>query len=130
VCVLHVALYSPQSIPAGASRTALHLAAAHGHAALVSRLVTKYAASPIIKDKYGSTPIEDAIRHKHMAVVEFLATQPIASDINSDAYVEQCASQAHCTEMNCASCLLLWCLHTPGDGSAIHGIAPVIQLVQ
>lgn len=74
----------------GASRTALHLAAANGHLSMVTRLVTKYAASPTIKDRYGSTPIDDAIRHKHMAVVEFLATQAVATDINSDAYVEQC----------------------------------------
>lgn len=78
----------------GASRTALHLAAANGHLNLVSRLVTKHAASPTIKDKNGSTPIDDAIRHKHMSVVEFLATQSIATDINSDAYVEQCAIPA------------------------------------
>ena len=77
--------------PVGASRTALHLAAANGHLAMVSRLVTKYAASPTIKDKYGSTPIDDAIRHKHMEVVEFLSTQAMATDMNSDAYVEQCA---------------------------------------
>ena len=81
-------------MPAGASRTALHLAAANGHLAMVTRLITKYAASPTIKDRYGSTPIDDAIRHQHTPVVEFLATQPIATDMNSDAYVEQCVPHA------------------------------------
>lgn len=56
----------------------------------MNRLVAKYAASPTIKDKNGSTPIDDAIRHKHKSVVEFLATQAIATDINSETYVEQC----------------------------------------
>lgn len=92
--------------PAGASRTALHLAAANGHVGMVNRLVTKYAASPIIKDRYGSTPIDDAIRHKHMAVVEFLATQPIATDINSDAYVEQYAPPALSSERDSARFML------------------------
>ena len=61
---------------------------------MVTRLITKYAASPTIKDRYGSTPIDDAIRHQHTPVVEFLATQPIATDMNSDAYVEQCVPHA------------------------------------
>lgn len=57
----------------------------------MTRLVTKYAASPTVKDVYGSTPIDDAIRQNHMPVVEFLASQAMATNINCDEYVEQCA---------------------------------------
>jgi Ankyrin repeats (3 copies) len=77
---------------AGASRTALHLAASKGHLEMVTRLVVKYAASPTIRDKYGSTPLDDAIRHKHMPVVQFLATQPIATDLGSASYIEKYVS--------------------------------------
>jgi ankyrin repeat protein len=77
---------------AGAKRTALHTAAANGHLDIVTRLVLKHAASPIIRDISGATPIDDAIRHKHVSVVKFLATQPIATDLHSPAYIEMCAS--------------------------------------
>jgi ankyrin repeat protein len=77
---------------AGARRTALHTAAANGHVDIVTRLVLKYAASPAMRDKNGSTPIDDAIRHRHMPVVKFLATQPIATDLSSPAYTEMYAS--------------------------------------
>jgi ankyrin repeat protein len=50
----------------------------------------KYAASPTIRDRYGSTPIDDAIRHKHKPVVEFLATQSVATDLRS-LYTDKCA---------------------------------------
>jgi ankyrin repeat protein len=77
---------------AAARRTALHTAAANGHLDIVSRLVLKYAASPTLRDKNGSTAIDDAIRHRHMPVVKFLATQPLATDLSSPAYTEMCAS--------------------------------------
>jgi ankyrin repeat protein len=79
---------------AAARRTALHTAAANGHLDIVTHLVLKYAASPTIRDKNGSTPIDDAIRHRHMPVVKFLATQPIATDLSSPAYTEMYASPA------------------------------------
>jgi ankyrin repeat protein len=80
-----------------ADRTALHLAAAHGHLALVQRLVTKHGASTIVKDRCGGTAMDDAIRHGHKAVVEFLATQPVSTDLGSDDYIEMCGQLSDCS---------------------------------
>jgi hyperpolarization activated cyclic nucleotide-gated potassium channel 4 len=53
-------------------RTALHLAASNGHSDMVRLLVERYGASHTVKDRYGGTPLDDAIREGHLDIVKFL----------------------------------------------------------
>jgi len=53
-------------------RTALHLAASKGHLDLVRLLLERHGASHAVRDRYGGTPLDDAIRHGHVDVVHLL----------------------------------------------------------
>jgi 60kDa lysophospholipase len=53
-------------------RTALHLAASEGHYAIVEYLILKNAKLDPV-DRWGGTPLQDAIRHKHTAIADLLA---------------------------------------------------------
>jgi len=48
-------------------RTALHLAAAEGYAHIVDFLLSR-GANPNIKDRWGATPLQDAVNNKHDTV--------------------------------------------------------------
>lgn len=103
---LKVPPLEPWTVCAGAHRTALHVAASNGHLSLVTRLVLKHGASPIARDVYGGTPIDDAIRQGHLPVVEFLATQNMATNMNSDNYIEMCGPLAtFACRASCTGCL-------------------------
>ena len=52
-------------------RTALHLAAAEGHAAAVELLLRK-GARVGVADRWGGTPLHDAVRHRQRPVVALL----------------------------------------------------------
>lgn len=54
-------------------RTALHIAASSGHTRVVRTLVERYNASNTARDRYGGTPLDDAIRERHPEVAQFLA---------------------------------------------------------
>ena len=45
-------------------RTALHVAASMGHRATVRILIERHSASHTVKDRYGGTPMDDAIRER------------------------------------------------------------------
>jgi ankyrin repeat protein len=64
-------------------RTALHLAASNGHAGLVRLLVERYGASHTLKDRYGGSPLNDAIREGHMDIVKYLQDLSQTSTIDS-----------------------------------------------
>ena len=53
-------------------RTALHLAAAEGHFDLVKYLVERVKVNPRPKDRWNSTPYNDAIRSNNIEVIEYL----------------------------------------------------------
>ncbi|XP_037078888.1 glutaminase liver isoform, mitochondrial-like isoform X1 [Pollicipes pollicipes] len=53
-------------------RTALHVAAAEGHLECVEFLLHHCAVSPAIRDRWGNTPREDAVRFQHERVAELI----------------------------------------------------------
>eukprot|EP00441_Pelagodinium_beii_P023670 CAMPEP_0197665036 /NCGR_PEP_ID=MMETSP1338-20131121/58994_1 /TAXON_ID=43686 ORGANISM="Pelagodinium beii, Strain RCC1491" /NCGR_SAMPLE_ID=MMETSP1338 /ASSEMBLY_ACC=CAM_ASM_000754 /LENGTH=442 /DNA_ID=CAMNT_0043243787 /DNA_START=176 /DNA_END=1504 /DNA_ORIENTATION=- len=53
-------------------RTALHLAASEGLMLAVQILIKDLGADPNVSDRYGGTPLDDAIRAGHTRVAEFL----------------------------------------------------------
>ena len=74
-------------------RTALHIAAANGHLALVQFLVEKADCALDAKDKFDRTPIVDALDNKHNDVIEYL--RKAGAKVDPDQYLE--------TWMNAAS---------------------------
>ena len=55
-------------------RTALHLAACSGSIEIVKYLLEK-RADPLVTDRFGSTPYQDAIRNKHLEVAFLIDSQ-------------------------------------------------------
>ena len=53
-------------------RTAIHLAASEGLLEVVTCLVTELGADPSPVDRWGNTPLDDAVRSKHEHVAAFL----------------------------------------------------------
>jgi ankyrin repeat protein len=53
-------------------RTALHLAAAEGHVAVASYLIDECRASVNAEDRWGGTPLQDAMAHKHDELAQLL----------------------------------------------------------
>ncbi|GFO44848.1 glutaminase [Plakobranchus ocellatus] len=53
-------------------RTALHVAAAEGHYAVVKFLLEKCKCSPLLVDRWGFMPIDDAKRFQHDRTAELL----------------------------------------------------------
>lgn len=52
-------------------RTALHLAANHGHLNIVKYLVA-HGAVTTMKDRFGNTPLDEATNAGHQEIVDFL----------------------------------------------------------
>lgn len=53
-------------------RTPLHLAASEGHEEMVVLLLDIYRADMNITDRYGGTPMIDAVRHKRDNIAKLL----------------------------------------------------------
>ena len=53
-------------------RTALHLAASEGRLRMVTVLIEEFQADPSPIDRWGRTPLDDAVGAKHAAVEEYL----------------------------------------------------------
>ena len=53
-------------------RTAIHLAASEGNLDVVKLLVNELGANPSPRDRWGGTPLNDALRQDHSPVIEFL----------------------------------------------------------
>jgi hypothetical protein len=64
-------------------RSALHLASAEGHLAVVQYLVENHAQVNT-RDRFNNTPVDDAIRHGHQPITEYLIAH--GADAPSNAY--------------------------------------------
>lgn len=53
-------------------RSALHVAAAEGHTEVVRFLLENAGANPNVRDRWGSSPLDEARRHNRDAVVQML----------------------------------------------------------
>jgi ankyrin repeat protein len=74
-------------------RTPLHLAASNGHTKMVKHLVQIHGADLSVKDRYGGTPMVDAIRHKHDGCAAFLRSQGASLEVD-DAAEQLCSAAA------------------------------------
>lgn len=54
------------------SRTGLHVAASEGHMNVIRLLVERYNARHNLQDRYGGTPLDDAIQHRQSQAIEYL----------------------------------------------------------
>lgn len=67
------------------SRTALHIAAAEGHVEAVIFLTEICKVNPFMKDRWGNTPIDDAMQFGHNVVVSILQEyQRVYTDTDMD----------------------------------------------
>jgi len=74
-------------------RTALHLGASEGLLDVVKHLVLDAKADPNPVDRWGFSPIDDAVRHRHLEVTEFLRAHGGVSMLaNHDRSVDLCAA--------------------------------------
>ncbi|XP_056128759.1 glutaminase kidney isoform, mitochondrial-like [Lampris incognitus] len=72
------------------SRTALHIAAAEGHVEAVVFLTEVCKVNPHVKDRWGNTPLDDAMQFSHDAVVSVLQQyQRVYSDSYSQPDTEE-----------------------------------------
>uniref|UniRef100_A0A3Q3KQR9 glutaminase n=2 Tax=Monopterus albus TaxID=43700 RepID=A0A3Q3KQR9_MONAL len=72
------------------SRTALHVAAAEGHVETVIFLTQVCKVNPHMKDRWGNTPLDDAMQFGHGAIVSVLQEyQSVYHDSNSACDTEE-----------------------------------------
>jgi solute carrier family 14 (urea transporter) len=71
-------------------RTALHLAAANGRTATVEQLLS-LGADSTIRDRFGNTPKDDAVRYKHKATAASFASARLCPPLQGS---ERSASEA------------------------------------
>uniref|UniRef100_A0A7N8XBB5 glutaminase n=1 Tax=Mastacembelus armatus TaxID=205130 RepID=A0A7N8XBB5_9TELE len=72
------------------SRTALHIAAAEGHVEAVIFLTEICKVNPLMKDRWGNTPIDDAMQFGHDVIVSILQEyQRAYTDSDSPCLTEE-----------------------------------------
>ena len=64
-------------------RTAMHLAASEGQLDVVKCLVLELRANPSPIDRWGGTPLDDALRSSHGPVAAFLRSQGAKKGVQS-----------------------------------------------
>ena len=75
---------SPSGVDEGNfdGRTCLHLAASNGRLDVVACLVDELGAATNVIDRWGGTPLDDAVRHSHAEVKEFLEGRGAARGVS------------------------------------------------
>jgi len=71
-------------------RTALHLAVCGGHVEMVRALVEKHGAAISVKDRFGHTPMDDAVREQHLELARFLMDRGARYQVDADVAAELC----------------------------------------
>ncbi|XP_066499518.1 glutaminase liver isoform, mitochondrial [Hoplias malabaricus] len=74
------------------SRSALHVAAAEGHLEAVKFLTETCRVNPLVQDRWGNTPLDDAMQFGQEGVVQMLKEY---QSIYSHTLIPQISSQAH-----------------------------------
>ncbi|CAE7573135.1 SKOR, partial [Symbiodinium sp. CCMP2456] len=76
-------------------RTALHVAVSHGHGTIVEKLIMEYLAPLTVQDRFGHTPLDDAVRERHAEVAEFLIEASAEFKGGVSAAVQLCEAAAN-----------------------------------
>eukprot|EP00931_Biecheleriopsis_adriatica_P097402 TRINITY_DN7117_c0_g3_i1.p1 TRINITY_DN7117_c0_g3~~TRINITY_DN7117_c0_g3_i1.p1 ORF type:complete len:694 (-),score=160.93 TRINITY_DN7117_c0_g3_i1:51-2132(-) len=77
------------NVPNYDKRTALHLAASEGFEEVVTCLVDEFAANVNAVDRWGSTPLDDAIRGGHVHIAELLGARGGTSGQSAEQRAEE-----------------------------------------
>ncbi|CAE7736847.1 GORK [Symbiodinium microadriaticum] len=76
-------------------RTALHVAVSNGHGTIVEKLIIEYLAPLTVQDRFGHTPLDDAVRERHAEVAEFLIEASAEFKGGVSAAVQLCEAAAN-----------------------------------
>lgn len=76
------------------SRSALHVAVSEGHLNVVERLVSDWSATLTLEDRFGNTPLDDAVRERRAEVAEFLVEASAEFKGGVAAAVQLCEAAA------------------------------------
>jgi len=119
-------------------RTALHLAVCAGHEQVVKCLVEQHGANIHVKDRFGHTPMDDAVREQQGAIVLYLKSRGGMYQVDNNVAADLCQAasennleklQLVLTEVgvspNCAD----YDKRTPLHLAASEGHTEVVQLL-
>lgn len=76
------------------SRSALYVAVSEGHLNVVERLVSDWSATLTLEDRFGNTPLDDAVRERRAEVAEFLVEASAEFKGGVAAAVQLCEAAA------------------------------------
>lgn len=74
------------------ARTAIHLAASNGHMGMVRMLVDELKADINCRDRWGGTPLDDALRHKHRDVSDYLQRKGANRGQTNEEEIDMCTA--------------------------------------
>ncbi|XP_055520401.1 glutaminase kidney isoform, mitochondrial-like [Leucoraja erinacea] len=80
------------------SRTPLHIAAAEGHVEVVCFLLDACCVNPFCKDRWGNTPLDDAIHFNHQQVAKLLRNYQSSYPVSESTECEEDTSDDNAGE--------------------------------